>query len=432
MPKKKRSKRSETKKKKVTQKKQKNKNQGIGYQFGRSFHYLNLKIFIPSLLLMLIGIVMVFTSSSYMASIEANGNIAYYAIRQAIYVAIGLFLMIGISGIKRKVMTGEKVRHLIMLGLLGALLVARFLMPPVNGAHGWINLGIISIQPVEFVKPVIVVFLAHFIQQHLRMINQRGIIHTMRWDWKLPIWFLVFLGMAIMMPDFGGAFILLSIFTMMTLASGIDKQHTFRLLGLSAVGYGTLIFIMRVFDMSWLNQWHYGFRRLTAFVNPFLDERGSGLQLANSYYALAGGGFFGRGPGASIEKTGYLPEAHNDFIMAIVGEEFGWIGLTVILVLYFFLVIYIMKKANHMRRTYSQLVLVGVGCYLLIQAIVNLGAVSGLLPITGVTFPFISYGGSSIMVTNIMIGLALNVIREEQIESEKGLFDRKNKLKHEP
>ncbi|MCI5774895.1 MAG: FtsW/RodA/SpoVE family cell cycle protein [Aerococcus sp.] len=424
MPKKKASKPKHVSKKKPAKHA---KTPGFGYQFGRTFHYLNLRIFIPSLVLMIIGIVMVFTASSYMASIQANGNIAYYAIRQSLYVLIGVVLMIAISGIKRKVITGKGFRTSAIIVLVVALLVARFLMPPVNGAHGWINLGIISIQPVEFVKPAIVIFFANYIQQHLRQINHQGFIHTMIDDWQFPFLLVAFLGLAIMMPDFGGAFILLSIFTMMVLASGINKHYTFRLVGISVVGYAALFLIMRVFDMSWLNQWHYGFRRLTAFVNPFLDERGSGLQLANSYYALAGGGFFGRGPGASIEKTGYLPEAHNDFIMAIIGEEFGWIGISIILLLYFFLVVYIFKKALNMRRTYSQLVLVGVGGYLLIQAIVNLGAVTGLLPITGVTFPFISYGGSSIMVTSIMIGLALNVMREEQIETEKGVFDRKKK-----
>ncbi|MFV8815799.1 FtsW/RodA/SpoVE family cell cycle protein, partial [Aerococcus urinaeequi] len=213
-------------------------------------------------------------------------------------------------------------------------------------------------------------------------------------------------------PDVGGVLILGSLFVILLLNSGLTLKWLTKAVLSAIVVYISVVIILNLFDLSHID--NYQIARFTSFINPFADAQDTGLQLVYGYYALSNGGILGRGAGNSIQKLGYLPEAHNDFIMAIIGEEFGLWGVMLVLVLYFSLVVYIFHKAIKMRRIFDQTVLVGVGSYFLIQAFVNLGGVLGLIPLTGVTFPFMSYGGSSLLVTSIMTGIALSVIASDR------------------
>ena len=222
----------------------------------------------------------------------------------------------------------------------------------------------------------------------------------------------IWLALVFFFPDVGGVLILGSLFVILLLNSGLTLKWLTKAVLTAVVVYISVVIVLNLFDLSHID--NYQVARFTSFINPFADAQDTGMQLVYGYYALSNGGILGRGAGNSIQKLGYLPEAHNDFIMAIIGEEFGLWGILLVLTLYFGLVIYIFHKAIKMRRTFDQAVLVGVGSYFLIQAFVNLGGVLGLIPLTGVTFPFISYGGSSLLVTSIMIGIALSVIASDQ------------------
>jgi cell division protein FtsW len=176
--------------------------------------------------------------------------------------------------------------------------------------------------------------------------------------------------------------------------------------------------IMRSIDLPWLKQ-SYQIKRLLAFFHPFKLENSVGRQLVNSYYAISNGGWFGVGIGNSIQKKGYLPEPYTDFIMSVITEELGIIGAIVVLGILFFLIGRIVLVGIRAQSAYRSLVCYGIGAWLFVQTLFNVGAMSGLLPITGVTLPFISYGGSSMLMLSAAIGLAMNVSCVEQVERER-------------
>lgn len=162
----------------------------------------------------------------------------------------------------------------------------------------------------------------------------------------------------------------------------------------------------------------YVYKRFIAFLNPFKTAANEGAQLVNSYYAIHNGGLFGLGLGNSIQKRGYLPEPYTDFILSIIAEEVGSLGALIVLGLLFYLMILIMERGVKAQSQYSTLICFGVTAIIFFQTLFNVGAVLGLMPITGVTLPFISYGGSSLWVLSAAIGLVLNVTAEEKIRQE--------------
>ncbi|MDO4670675.1 MAG: FtsW/RodA/SpoVE family cell cycle protein [Aerococcus sp.] len=387
--------------------------------WGEFFRYVNQPILITSLILLVIGVVMVLTASSYIVINSGGHNVAQFALKQGLFVMVGMAPVFFLYPIKTSVFRHRQLLRGAVIVLVLLLLIARFLFAPVNGAHGWIIVGPISIQPMEFVKPIIVLLWADYYACYTRDIQRRGFFKTLWAHPMVPMMTLLFFALTMIMPDFGGLLILGSIWVMMSLASGVDPKNTVKIIAAVVALYFVMVAVLSVFDLSHLNNLSYVVRRFTAFVNPFADERGTGLQLANSYYALGRGGIIGVGAGNSIQKMGYLPEAHNDFIMAIVGEEFGLMGILLILALYYFLTLYLFNKALKVRTTYHQLILIGVASYFLIQSLVNLGAVTGMLPITGVTFPFISYGGSSVLTTCVMLGIVLAALRTDYKQRER-------------
>ena len=158
----------------------------------------------------------------------------------------------------------------------------------------------------------------------------------------------------------------------------------------------------------------YVAKRFSAFFNPFDDLSGSGHQLANSYYAMSNGGWFGLGLGNSIEKRGYLPEAHTDFVFSIVIEEVGFFGATLILALLFFLILRIILVGTRAKDPFNSMMALGIGGMILMQTFVNIGGISGLIPSTGVTFPFLSQGGNSLLVLSVAIAFVLNIDANER------------------
>lgn len=389
---------------------------------------LNMKIFIPYVVLMVVGLLMIYSAGSYEA-IAAGLPANYYLSRQLMFSGVGFSIMIFLLYMKIEIFRKKFWLGALIFFVTALLILVLVIGEVINGAQGWLNIGGISIQPIEFAKPVVILMLADYLSRQQNSIKTYGFWRTLlsgraqigkNGIWReviiknvIPFFCLLWLAIPLLLPDVGGFALLSSLMLFMVLSSGIQPKWLKYLIGLMMVFYVGGKGILRLVDLSAWADKNYQISRLTAFVDPFADALDSGLQLVNSYYALANGGLFGLGIGQSIQKTGFLPEAETDFIMAIVGEEFGFFILTGIIALYFFLVFYLYYRAQKMHSSYLQFILIGVATYFFSQATINLGGVLGLLPITGITFPFMSYGGSSIVTTSIMTGLALSALRHD-------------------
>ncbi|UQS82736.1 FtsW/RodA/SpoVE family cell cycle protein [Bombilactobacillus folatiphilus] len=370
---------------------------------------------------------MIYSASSNAALLQGLSNIVYLK-RQLIYVVIGLFgcflfYLLKIDMLKRKLFVQDFV--VVVLALLFYLLLKRHFDPQsmVNGASAWIPLGPIHLQPLELAKLALILYLAKvFSARSLRIRRQR--LKLMMRELFPPILLagLIIL-LTLLQPDLGGAAILASIVFLLTFSSGLDMKYVLAivlaLIALFAAAYFYFKHQLNVGSHS-----SYKLKRLMAFYHPFELEKTGGIQLVNSYYAINNGGLFGRGLGNSIQKLGYLPEPYTDFILSIISEELGIIGVIFVLALIFVLIVRIVYVGVKANNVYWTLLCYGVATLLFVQTAFNVGGVVGLLPITGVTLPFISYGGSSQIVLSICVGICLNVSvnlkREQTMEIKEG------------
>ena len=361
-------------------------------------------IAVPFAILSMLGIVMVFSATQGTTAAFSN------FIKQGIFVIIGLFGALLLYHFNLKNLQKDSWMRNIQFGVLGALFVAKFVMPPVNGAHGWINLGLITLQPAEFLKLAIILYFANIFtrypwQSHVRLALQPISRMTI---WWLPVASLL---MVFIMPDNGNGLITLLILLAMFLASGVSRRFIAMVSAIMGLGFGFLQTVIGLanhfFNLNSSN--HYAIARLTSFVNPWDPNAvDTSRQLLYGYYAIAHGGLFGVGLGNSLIKP-YLPESNTDFIMAVMTEELGAVTTVTVLILMMILVSRMVILGIRQKHQYLRLLLFGIATLLFIQALVNLGGVVGVLPITGVVFPFISGGGSSYIVFSAAIGLALNI-----------------------
>ncbi|MFC6261136.1 FtsW/RodA/SpoVE family cell cycle protein [Levilactobacillus fujinensis] len=368
--------------------------------------YLDYWLLVPYLVLSLFGIVMVYSASADIGS-QNGGSPGSYLVKQAIYVLLGIVIVTFMFKLNL-----NKLRDKTILKYAGYLALAALLLllvrgQTINGAAGWFRLGPIGIQPAEFVKFYLIVWLANVIDQ-----RQDAIIEDGWWSTMLRpviicfgIVFLIFL-----QPDLGGATINAAIIFVMILASGFNWHRAVAFFGGAFLLVVAVIFplVVKVSEMSFAKN-VYQLQRIVAFINPFKHSQTVGQQLVNSYYALSNGGIFGVGWGNSIQKTGYLPEPNTDFIMAILAEELGLITALAVITLLFLIIVRTVLIGIRSNSAYQALVCYGAATYLTVQTLFNLGGVLGMLPITGVTFPFISYGGSSTWTLALVMGVVLNI-----------------------
>lgn len=386
----------------------------------RKLRYLNYRIFIPYLILVVVGIVLVYSASSDILLVNGfKPNV--YGIRQAIY-AVVAFLFFGVPffALKIKVFKSPKFVAgflIICILMLVWLVFLRFFhsSAAVNGAVGWINLGFMNLQPLEVTKLALVIYLAYVLDRQDGKFA-RGRIKTNLSHPAILAAFLMCL--VIVEPDLGGTAILFMITLVMFSVSGIPAKLALTWLIGIAFFIGLVVLLIIIWNPEFLQK-SYQFQRLMSFLHPFELEKKGGAQLVNSYYAIHNGGILGVGLGNSMEKRGYLPEPYTDFILSITAEEIGVI-LTILLVgLLFYLMLEIMNVGIHAVSQFDALICFGVATIIFTEAFFNIGAVLGLLPITGVTLPFISYGGSSMIVLTAAIGLVLNVSANEKMLKEK-------------
>ena len=403
-------------------------------------HLLNYSILIPYLILSIIGLVMVYSTTSALA-IQSGGSSIRMVLTQGAFFVLSLFTIALIYKFSLNFLRNKKVLALVIFVEVILLLLSRFVTATVNGAHGWLTIpGGFSIQPAEYLKVILVWYLALTFskrQEEIQDYDYQALTHN-EWiprnltDWRCLT--LILIGIVAIMPDLGNATILALTVLMMITVSGIGYRWFTSLLGLvvsgSTIVLGT-IWIVGVDRVAKVPLFGYVAKRFSAFFNPFKDLSGAGHQLANSYYAMSNGGWFGLGLGNSIEKQGYLPEAHTDFVFSIVIEELGFVGASLILALLFFLILRIILVGIRAKNPFNSMMAIGIGGMLLVQTFVNIGGISGLIPSTGVTFPFLSQGGNSLWVISVAIAFVLNIDASEkraQMEKDGMVFEEKGKI----
>ena len=385
-------------------------------------HLLNYSILVPYILLSVLGLIVVYSTTS--ASLIQEGTSAFQLVRnQGLFWLVSLLLIAVIYKLKLGFLRNERLLFIVMFSELVLLALARLIGIPINGAYGWIKVGPITLQPAEYLKIIIIWYLAQRFskQQEEIGVYDFQVLTQNQWlprsfnDWRFVL--LVMIGSLAIFPDLGNATILFLVSLLMYSISGIAHRWFATILAiLTTLATVTLtaIKVIGVDKVSKIPVFGYVAKRFSAFFNPFDDVAGAGHQLANSYYAMVNGGWFGLGLGNSIEKRGYLPEAHTDFVFSIVIEEFGFVGASLILALLFFLILRIILVGVRAKDPFNSMVAIGIGGMILIQVFVNIGGISGLIPSTGVTFPFLSQGGNSLLVLSVAIAFVLNIDASEK------------------
>ncbi len=291
-----------------------------------------------------------------------------------------------------------------LVGSIGMLVLV--LIPgigvSVNGSSRWLGWGPVRIQPSEFAKFAVLVFAADILSRRAERIDETGV--TMR---PVLVVFGVVAGLIMLQPNLGTTIIAGSIIFIVLFVAGTPLRPLAAVLGVGVAGATAAAFLKP-----------YRMRRIMAFRDPWADPLKSGYQTIQSQVGLADGGIFGVGLGEGRSKWGYLPYAHTDFIFAIIGEELGLAGGLAVVVLFLALAVLGVKTAMRAPDRFGMLLATGIISWILVQAFINIGAVIGALPITGVPLPFISFGGSSLLVTMAATGVLLNIARQTRPASK--------------
>ncbi len=345
-------------------------------------------------LLTTIGLVMVLSASSVTAYVR-TGSSYYYFIRQSIGVLLGLPAMW--IAMRLPVRAYRWLGYPLLLASLALLLVVPFIGASAYGAKRWIDLGVFQIQPSEPAKLALVLWGADLLCRKRRLLDQwRHLLVPL-----LPV-FTVLAAMVMLQPDMGTTIVLLAITLTLLWIVGAPG----RLFGVLSVAAAAMLSVMIVVEP-------YRLRRFTGFWNPWADQLHSGYQAAQGMLTLASGGWWGLGLGASRQKWSYLPNQYTDYIFAITGEELGLIGTLAVLGLFGALGFAGIRIARRSPDPFCQLAAGAVTCWLLAQALVNMGAVVGLLPITGIPLPLVSYGGSALIPSMFAVGMLASFARRE-------------------
>jgi len=374
------------------------------FMFKKILKCYDYKFISALVVLSLIGLIMVY-SASMVTAISRYGVSGDYFYKKQKLALIAGFIIFTLSAIVPYKIYQEKAVLKILLGVAVALLILVLAFGHTAGnAQSWFKIGPIAIQPLEITKLTLIIYLAAVFANKQEYINdlKRSILPPM-----LVVFFICFL--IILQPDYGGALLILGTVAAIVLCSGISKKSILKISLLGVIGTLIMLAVLLVTGNMDLLFSPGRLARFTGFLHPFENQQGDGYQLVNSYVAIGNGRILGMGLGQGIQKTGYLPESHTDFIMAIIAEELGFWGVLLVLGLLFFIIFKGLKTAIKCRDPFGALLAIGISVMMAVQVFVNLGAVTGLLPITGVTLPFISFGGSSLTLLMLAAGILTNV-----------------------
>lgn len=365
-----------------------------------------IKVFLSTLAIIItIGLIMVW-SSSYILASESFGTPYHYIIRQLIYLFMAIGVAYGVS--KTKYTFWIKYGYLvnILASAIVALTIIKGIGASAKGASRWLTFGGMSIQPGEIVKFTVILSALSFFENWNKMDNKERMKHG--GTLFLP------LALLIKQPDFGTFFICFVVISFVCFMSSFPRKYFYySLMGGGIAGVAIL------FSQA------YRVKRMLTYLDPWKNPQGSGFQIIQSYMAFANGAIFGQGLGNSNEKLFYLPEAHNDFIFSVIGEELGFIGVFFLICLFVAFIYFGFKLALQVRDRIGIIMASAIVFVLGLQALLNMGVVLGLLPTKGLNLPFVSYGGSSLMCNFFGIGLLLSVIKGHRDQLVNGTEDYK-------
>lgn len=393
---------------------------------GRASKFIDYPLLITYVILCLIGLVMVYSASMVAATkgtltggLEVAGTHFYN--RQLMYVIMSFIVVFFIAFMMNiKILKQVKVQMWIMGITFIVLCLTLVVGKNINGSKSWISLGFMNLQASELLKIAFILYISYVLSKKLPQV---------RTDLKLIAMPLILvaicLGLVLLQGDIGQTLLITIIIISMFIYAGIGVQKLvkgpvlFVILG--------LLLVAGFFIISGMMP-HYLKARFSTLMNPFSSEAGTGYHLSNSLIAIGNGGLFGRGLGNGIMKLGYLPEAHTDFIFAVICEELGLIGGLFVICLLFFIVYRAFVLATKTPSYFYKLICIGVASYIGSQTFVNLGGISATIPLTGVPLPFISFGGSSMLSLSIAMGLLLLVGKQIKMDERKMKKAKKQKV----
>ena len=345
--------------------------------------------------IIIFGIIMIYSASSIWAEYKYQDPFKFVKAQSAFFL-LGLLCIFIISKLDINIL--YKKANLILL--ICFILLVLVLIPGIgsirNGSRSWFGIGSLGIQPSEFAKLGLIIYVAKYLA------NNRKIIKDVK-KGVLPILLVigVFFVLIMLEPDFGTAMVIVLTLVVMIFISGVKLSFFIKVGLLGLLGIVGLIIIAP-----------YRMERIVSFLNPWVDPLGSGYQIIQSLYAIGPGGLLGQGFLNSHQKQFYLPEPQTDFIFSIISEEFGFLGILIVtsfIAFIFYRIIKIALKENNLFKKYLAF---GLGFGIIIQSLLNIAVVIGLIPVTGVTLPFLSYGGSSLLISMISIGIILNISKK--------------------
>lgn len=354
-------------------------------------------IFYTTITLVFIGIIMVF-SASYVQSAFKHGDSYYFLKRNGIYALLGFFSMMAISNIHYEFWK----RNAKKIGIISVILLILVLTPlglKLNGARRWLGFGAFTIQPAEIAKFATIVITAKLIEIKYSKIKslKEGVL-------PLLIIPLVFFVLIMGQPNMSTAGTIILVTFVMIFVAGMNMKVVGGLFGAGIVAFFALALSSP-----------YRLKRVLSFLDPFQDPLGDGYQVIQGLYALGSGGLFGMGLGKSQQKWFYIPEPQNDFIFAIIGEELGLVGCSVVILLFILLVYRCVIIALKCPDIFTCMMVIGIGAQIGIQAALNIAVATSSMPVTGVALPFISYGGTSLIIFMSAIGIVLNISKHVKI-----------------
>jgi len=349
---------------------------------------------ILTLALTTVGLIFVLSSSFVWANHRFNDPFFFFK-RQLLFAAIGVFGMVCVSKIDYRLYKKYATPFLITSFVLLALVLIPGIGLVRGGARSWIGIGAFSLQPSEFMKLGLIIFLSKYMANNPDDAKtfKRGVV---------PMMAVILAVFAIIMfqPDFGSGMVITATGIIMLFLCGVPVKYFLYFMGLGILGIAGLIVSAP-----------YRLARITSYLDPLSDPLGSGFQILQSLYAITPAGLLGHGLGNSIQKYYYLPEPQTDFIFAIIAEEIGFLGAVSVLLLFIFFFIRLAYITLKIDDLFAKYIVLGIMSMLTVQVMINIGVVIGLLPVTGITLPFMSYGGSSLTITLLSIGVVLNISR---------------------
>lgn len=355
----------------------------------------DLILFVAVIILIFFGVVMIYSASSIWADYKFNDSF-YYVKRQLVFVVIGIILMILISRIDYRLYSKFANKILLICFILLILVIIPGIGSIRNGSRSWFGIGSFGIQPSEAAKLGMIIFTSKYLSKSTKFLKsyKQGVF---------PILGILFTFFALIMlqPDLGTGMILVMSIIALLFIAGVNMKFFIGGGVLGVVGIIILIIIAP-----------YRMDRITSFVNPWKDPLGTGFQIIQSLYAIGPGGLLGTGFLNSIQKHFYLPEPQTDFIFSIISEEFGIMGVIIVVSLFSIIIYRGIKISLKCKEGFSKYLSFGMTFQLAFQTLMNLMVVIGMIPVTGVTLPFLSYGGSSLLITLVSIGILLNISRK--------------------